>query len=138
LRDAARLQDMLGKAQGGLDDLASQAFNLQGAADYYSAINAWPAFLMIQNELARIEQQLRNRQLRGVDLANEVSIALGQASGYRDEVLKAAGALTGKLAQDQKRTYREDLAERFASFDLRKTLREMVQAVVPAQAAGGS
>jgi hypothetical protein len=135
IQDAARLQDRYVKADVGFDDLDDEIFFLKGWARQAQLFGAWDIYMMYQDRIARLEDTYNRRRSQRSSLSNEINITVGQANSYRAELHRLLGTVPDRLALDQGRTYREDLQQRFTSFDLRAQFRQLIGGVQTAQAA---
>lgn len=138
LNDAARLQDAFAKSQGSLDDLRMEYEDLYWQAEMYRQIGAIDVFYHIHGLLSQLKQQLNRRDRRRFELTNELTLAMSQANSHRSELRRLLASMPDQLAIDQGRSYREDLAQRFASFDLVGTVKRLVTGPQPARAASGN
>jgi hypothetical protein len=123
---AAQRQDAYNKAKQGLDAIAYRIYLAKGESDLYEAMGALGIYLMLQEKLALFEEQYKHQERLRNALLKEMELALADAERLKVDITRELGHLPDEIAADSQLTYREQLAQRFRSFDPLDELKALV------------
>ncbi|MCH7472177.1 hypothetical protein IIA79_04415 [bacterium] len=126
---AVRAKDEYIKLWRGLEELSSLIADLEGKAGYYKRMGAEGIYLLLEEELARHEERLLQRLRSGRRLSSEAESNLEQADRLMRDILRELSHLRDKITADEEKTYRQELELRFAQFDIRSEMKQLLNAV---------
>jgi hypothetical protein len=105
------------KAERGLMDLSDTISEVEAAAEYYERIHAEGIYLLLMEDLAKLEDRFSQLMQNRRQLHTEASGALRQADEDSRGILREMKHLPDELTQDEQTTYLEALWLRLERFD---------------------
>ena len=114
---AGTRQDQYLRAEDGLIAMSQAVAEVEAAAYYYERIGAEGIYLMLMEDLAKLEDRSRQLQRHRSQLNTECSTALREADTLSRGIQRELKHLPDKLSQDEQTTYLEALYLRFERFN---------------------
>jgi hypothetical protein len=121
------------KSEDGLLSIQQSAAEMEAAAQYYKFIGAEGVYLLLMEDLGKLEDRFRQLQLQRKQLHDEAMQAQHQADDDCHTIQRDLPRLPEKLSQDLQTTYVEALMQRFWRFDPWAELRESAASVMHPQ-----
>jgi hypothetical protein len=114
---AGTRQDQYLRAEDGLLAMSQAVAEVEAAAYYYERIGAEGIYLMLMEDLAKLEDRFRQLQQHRRQLNTECESALRDADALSRGIQRELKRLPDKLSQDEQTTYTEALYLRFERFN---------------------
>jgi hypothetical protein len=122
IEQAQRQQGFALDLTAGLNELQQLIYEAQSASAYYRNAGSDSIYMFLQEILAQREAAYYSRQREYDGFLDNVAKELAKSKRLSLDVQRATAQLQEKLKLDEQHTYREELRQRFASFNLGKQL----------------
>ncbi len=114
---AGTRQDQYLRAEDGLLSMSQAVAEIESAANYYKRIGAEGIYLLLMEDLAKLEDRFRQLQQHRRQLNSETASALREADSINRDIQRELKHLQDELAQDEQTSYTESLLIRFQHFN---------------------
>lgn len=101
-----------------LNSLLAMEFDLERTIFYYKQIGMEGIYLQLQEELAKVEDELQSIRRQRRRYLEWVEQALTDSKEAHRAIQRSLNHLQSKLDEDEQQTFRQELHQRFAEFSL--------------------
>jgi hypothetical protein len=109
-----------------MNQVAEEIDYLNYQAQRYRMYGAEGVYFLLQDRLAQAEARFQHQQHEQQRLQDAVHNGLSQARHQAAQIQSALDLADGEIAQDEKVTYVDAMRQRFAAFDLKSALSELL------------